>query len=50
MITAGSIVSGEIPSRVLAGGVPAGVLRKVDGHTSGADVGQHRARRFGGGC
>ncbi len=39
VITAGSIVSGEIPSRVLAGGVPARVLRKVDGHTSGADVG-----------
>lgn len=31
VITAGSVVSGEIPARVIAGGVPARVLRKLDG-------------------
>jgi len=38
VITAGSIVSGEIPPGVVAGGNPARVLRKVDGHANGDSV------------
>jgi FkbH-like protein len=33
VITAGSVVSGEIPPGVIAGGIPARVLRRVDGTT-----------------
>ena len=32
VITAGSIVEGRIPSGVVAGGIPARVLRRLDGH------------------
>ncbi|MBS2031481.1 MAG: HAD-IIIC family phosphatase [Deltaproteobacteria bacterium] len=35
VITAGSVVSGEIPPGVVAGGVPARVLRRVDGAAAG---------------
>jgi acetyltransferase-like isoleucine patch superfamily enzyme/acyl carrier protein len=31
VITAGSVVSGEIPAGVIAGGVPARVIRRIDG-------------------
>src|SRR6185503_9856915 len=31
VITAGSVVSGEIPSGVIAGGVPARVIRRIEG-------------------
>jgi FkbH-like protein len=33
VVTAGSVVEGEIPPRVVAGGNPARVLRHLDGHT-----------------
>jgi FkbH-like protein len=38
VITAGSIVSGEIPAGVVAGGTPARVLRKLDGTEAPADA------------
>jgi FkbH-like protein len=37
VITAGSIVAGEIPSGVVAGGIPARVLRRVDDQANGAN-------------
>lgn len=36
VITAGSIVSGDIPPRVVAGGSPARVLRRIDANGNGA--------------
>jgi FkbH-like protein len=36
VITAGSVVTGEIPSRVVAGGTPARVLRRLDDEASDA--------------
>jgi maltose O-acetyltransferase len=38
VITAGSIVSGDIPPGVVAGGVPARVLRKIPAQTSPVDA------------
>jgi FkbH-like protein len=45
VITAGSIVSGEIPAGVVAGGNPARVLRKVDGHANGNAAAAHAEAR-----
>ncbi len=36
VVTAGSIVSGEIPPRTVAGGIPARVLRYLDGDPNGS--------------
>ncbi len=38
VITAGSIVSGTVPPRVVAGGIPARVLRRLDGGEDASDV------------
>ena len=38
VITAGSVVGGEIPAGVVAGGIPARVLRRVDDHAASASA------------
>ena len=48
VITAGSVVSGEIPARTVAGGSPARVLRYLDGTTPGTTPGDSSPAGSGG--